>query len=191
MTHSETQRTVRRELHPPRSVAAVAVLVIAAIVTAWLATESVLVLADAAPLLITPRALAEGLAAADGTPVWLLGVIGGVAAVVGLVLLGLALSPGRRGRRSRHSERAAVVIDDAVIAGALAGAVARTAGLPRSQVRVSVGRRDVMIDVTPTSGLALDRAALADTAGAALERYALEPALSVRVRISEHGSVGA
>lgn len=191
MTRSHTQRTVRRELHSPRSVATVTVLVIAAIVTAWLATETVLVLTDATPLLLTPRAMAEAVAAADGAPLWLLGVIGGVAAVIGLVLLGLAIRPGRRGRRSRHSERGAVIIDDAVIAGALAGAVARTAGLPRSQVRVSVGRRDVAIDITPTSGLALDRAALTETASAALHRYALEPALTVRVKIADRGSVGA
>lgn len=186
-----TRRTVRRELHSPRSVATVAVLIVAALVVAWIAVESVLVLVGAAPLLATPRTLAESVAAADTAPLWLLAGVGAVAALLGVLLLALALRPGRRGRRSRHSDRAAVVIDDAVIAGALSGAVARTAGLTRAQVRVSVGRRDVAIDVTPTSGLSLDRDELTATAKSELTRYALEPALAVRLKISETGSVGA
>jgi hypothetical protein len=112
---------------------------------------------------------------------------GTVLVVVALLLLGLAVLPGRRARRTRLAARAALVIDDGVLADAFADGTARRIGVPRGQVRVTVGRRTVLIRVTPTSGVPVDAAAARDAALRVLDETGFR--LSPRVQVARDGVI--
>lgn len=191
MTHTHSARIRRRELHSSRSSVAVFVLILAIVLVAWLATEAFFVLLGAGPFLLAPSAVAAAIGDPATIPLGVLLGVGIPAAILGLILVILALAPGKRGRRVRHSERAAVIIDDSVIASALAAAAARSASLSPSQVSASVGRRDVSIQLTPTSGVPVDGPAVHRDVEQVLTGYQLEPALTVRVSVSATGAVGA
>ncbi|QYM65194.1 DUF6286 domain-containing protein [Microbacterium sp. Se5.02b] len=147
------RRVLRRETHAPRTIPATVVasigvvLLLAALVGGawWLIDEAF------------RDALARWYGALDA-PAQLAVPIGvGVALVVcAIVLLALALLPGRRARRSRTTERSALLVDDGVIADSVAQAVARRTGVDRGRVAVTVGRRMVAVRITPTSGIPVD-----------------------------------
>ncbi|WP_292787273.1 MULTISPECIES: hypothetical protein [unclassified Microbacterium] len=133
-------------------------------VRAWFA--SVAAIAHTAPALLTAGAVLVALA---------------------LLLLGAAVLPGRRARRTRLDARAALVIDDGVLADAVADGVARRLGVPRGQTSVTVGRRTVLIRVTPTSGVPVDPAAAEDAAGRVLDEAGFR--LSPRVQVAPEGVI--
>ena len=130
-------------------------------------------------------------AAVDGGATGLVLAAGIAAALVGLLLLGLAVTAGRRGRHTVDDDRVAVVVDDRVIASSLAR-VARVSGrLSDQQVSAWVSRRQAQIDLTPTSGLTVDEQAVESAARAELEATAYRPALTARVRTTATGRLGA
>ncbi|UCR88116.1 hypothetical protein [Mycetocola spongiae] len=190
MSTSYYRHTLRRELHSPRSTAAILVLIVAILLVAWIAVETVLRLLGSPALLIEPSALAEAIVETPKNPATALIAGGALAALLGLWLLALALGPGRRGRRSRNSRRAAVIVDDGVLASALAEVAAREAHLPPGQVRASVGRRDVFLRVIPTTGVPVDTPALTRAVADAVAEYDLNPTLGVRVHVAPRGTVG-
>lgn len=115
-------------------------------------------------------------------------VVGGVAAVVaGLWLVVLAVSPGRRHRRSRMTDRNAFVVDDTVLADAIAENVARACGLDRRQVGAVVGKRSASVSVTPTSGVTVDREAAQQAASDLVRELGFE--LRVRVDLRSSGVI--
>ncbi|WP_295011773.1 hypothetical protein [uncultured Microbacterium sp.] len=111
-----------------------------------------------------------------------------VLALVGLGLLLLAVVPGRRARRGQLRQGFAVVMDDGIVADALAGAVSSRCALPPEHVSVVLGRRRARVHLRPVSGVALDREAAADAAETAARALRVE--LSAVVSVSERGSVG-
>lgn len=180
------RRILRRQTHSSRSLpaivvaSAVALLLLALLVAGvWRSLDPAFRLnLDAAALAAARAAQSPAVQIASGAALVLLA----------LPLLVLALAPGRRARRARIGERAALVIDDGVIADSVAEAVSRRAGVSRGQVGVTVGRRTVSVRITPTSGSAIDR----DAAVAASEdtlRGIRFPA-STRVAVATEGVVG-
>jgi hypothetical protein len=162
------RRVLRRETHRGRTGASVAVASILVVLLVAGVAGGVWWAVDPALRAGTDAAVAGLAAALDGRLVLL---IGGIAAIiVALVLLALALLPGRRARRARAAERVALLVDDGILADGIADAISARCGLSRDQVSTVVGRRSVTATITPTSGAALDRdaalAAIADTVSA-------------------------
>ena len=184
---SIARRLARRALHRSRSASVIVVLALVALTAAWVATESVLAALDLAPLLVAPSAVVDLLAADE--PVVLYSAI--AAAMLGLVLLAVALAPARRRRHVLAHDRMVVVVDDDVLAGAIGRAGRVTAAVPASRVRTSVSTRRATISVVPTSGLRVDSEAVKSSAAALIERLDARPALRVEVAVAPSGVVGS
>ncbi|WP_104083866.1 DUF6286 domain-containing protein [Cryobacterium sp. Y11] len=184
-------RISRRELHSPRSTAAIAVAVVAILVCCWLGTEIVLRLIDQPALLATPADLAAGVASASMVPTPVLGAITAGCALLGLGLVIVAVTPGRRARHLIDSERMVTVVDDEVIASALAGRAARVSGIDPDSTRVSISRRLATVHVVPTSGQPVQRDSVDQAVRAQLDGLKLRPTLQTRVVVAVGGRVGA
>ncbi|MDR6868013.1 hypothetical protein J2Y69_002621 [Microbacterium resistens] len=163
------RRLLRRETHSPRTVAAV---VVASVLLLGIAAGGALAIwagVDDAGRRFA-AGLGEGLGAAmagHADPAGLV-VVTAVMALAGILLITLAVTPGRRARRSRTAERSAVLVDDGVLADAAASAVAVRCGIPRGQVAVTVGPRRATVRIRPVSGVAVDREGAASAATATL-----------------------
>ncbi len=184
-------RISRRELHSPRSVLAIVIAVAVVTVCGWLGTEIVLHLLDLPPLLATPADLSQGVESASMAPALVIGGIATVCALLGVVLLVAAVTPGRRGRHLIHSERTVAVVDDEVIASALAGNAARVAGIDPDNTRVSVSHRLASVHLVPTSGQSVHRETVLRAVSDQLEELQLQPGLRARVLVALGGKVGA
>jgi hypothetical protein len=185
------RRIQRRELHSSRSATAIVVAAIVVIALAYIATETVLALAGQSALLVSPTDMGGGIAGVAAVDTGILIASGVVVALVGLVLVIVAIAPGRRARRVIESENTAVVVDNEVIASALARHAARAGRVSPDNVRVSVSHRAATVDLTPASGMAVDKDAVLSAVQAELDTLGLSPALTPRVTISSHGKVGA
>lgn len=190
--HSTYQRIRRRETHSPRAVAAITLASMLILTFAWLAVEIMLRVLNQPPLLVAPLDMVTALVEITSIPASVLIGAGLVIALIGVVLLTLALSPGRRARRFIESEHTVTIVDDEVIASALARHAARAADISTDRVRVTVSRRHVDIRLTPTSGFPIDRSAVLDAVTDELNSYELEPVLRApRLSITAQGKVGA
>ena len=181
------RRLVRRSLHRSRSVAVSVALAITAFAAAFVGTESVLAALKNPPLLLSPEA---ALAAVDKPGQWELAGAAALA-VIALVLLALALAPGRQGRHEVANERMAVVVDDAALAGAIGASTAAAARLPVTRVAGLVSRARADIRVTPTTGAPLDADMLTASASALIDSLDLHPRLRPRVAIAANGVIGS
>ncbi|KJQ55117.1 hypothetical protein [Microbacterium sp. SA39] len=154
---STYRRVLRRETHASRTIAAVAVASAVLVILLALVVGGVGWLIDPVFRENTANAGA-GIAEFAGQPAAAVGT--GVALVLlALLILALAVTPGRQARRARTTDRAALLVDDGVIADSIAERVAGRTGVARRQVSVTVGRRITSVRITPTSGLPVDRAA--------------------------------
>lgn len=189
---STYQRIRRRETRSPRSVAAITLAVVVMATFAWLAVEIVLAMLDRPPVLVAPVEMATALVAVTSVPGAMLVGAGLVVALAGLALIALAVAPGRRGRHLMESPRTVIVVDDDVIASAVARHAASVAGVSPDQARVTVSRRRVDVQLTPTSGFPVDREAVLNVVGDELDSYRLEPVLDPpRLSVAAQGRVGA
>ncbi|MCS4275925.1 HAMP domain-containing protein [Mycetocola sp. BIGb0189] len=107
--------------------------------------------------------------------------------LLAILLIWLALAPGRRDRRSRSTDRLAILVDNGVLADTVADRVAEAEGLDRSNVSVVVGRTRASVHVTPTSGVALNPESVREVARETLTAAGFVS--EVRVRIAERGVV--
>ncbi|TBN58200.1 hypothetical protein EYE40_12810 [Glaciihabitans arcticus] len=181
------RRLIRRSTHRSRSAAVIVALMLVALGAAYVATEAVLAALGAPALLVSINDLVSAIespgALAIGAAVAL--------AVLGLVLVVLAIAPGRRSRHEIPDERMAVLVDDSVLAGAFVKATVRESRLPASRVTAVVGKRSGRVTITPTSGSLLDRPALERAADAVVVSLSPRPALAVEVAVSNRGVVGS
>ena len=175
------RRLIRRSTYRSRSAAVIVTLTIVALAAVYAGIEVVLAALELPALLISP---ADALALAE-LPVAV------ALAVLGLVLLIVALTPGRRGRHELPNTRMAVIVDDTILAGALSRVVTRKAAVPAARVSSVVSRRRGAVRVTPTSGMPLDQPALETAARAAVATLDPRPALRVAVDIAPAGVVGS
>ncbi|MGO4585269.1 hypothetical protein AB4Z38_15505 [Arthrobacter sp. 2RAF6] len=186
------QRILKRETRSSRAGMAglAAALVIAACVYALL--ESALRAIGQPPWLIDPQTAAERLTALPGgiSPL-LLGSLGGVVAMVGLIFFLNAVLPGRKSRHLLEDPRAGVVVDDEVIASALARAARTAANVTQEQVMVVVSQRLVVVNVRPTSGVPLHEERILAAVEDELQKMAPSPMPSVRVHVATSGVIGA
>jgi Family of unknown function (DUF6286) len=186
-------RTIlRRETRSSRATAAgiAAVLVIAACVYGLL--ESALRAIGQPPWLVDPETAAQRLVELPaGISPLLLGVIGAVVATAGLVFLLNAVLPGRRARHLLDDPRLAVVVDDEVIASALARRARSAANVTQEQVMVVVSQRLVVVNVRPTSGVPVQEQRVQSAVEDELRAMAPSPMPAIRVNIAVSGVIGA
>ncbi|UKA63124.1 DUF6286 domain-containing protein [Arthrobacter sp. FW306-04-A] len=186
------RRILKRETRSSRAGIAVlaAVLVIAACVYALL--ESALRAIGQPPWLIDPQTAAERLIALpEGISPLLLGSLGGVVAMVGLIFFLNAVLPGRKSRHLLQDPRAGVVVDDEVIASALARAARAAANVTQEQVMVVVSQRQVLVNVRPTSGVPVHEERILAAVENELQKMAPSPMPAVRVNVATSGVIGA
>ncbi|WAH98460.1 DUF6286 domain-containing protein [Arthrobacter sp. MMS18-M83] len=186
------RRILKRETRSSRAGMAglAAVLVIAACVYALL--ESALRAIGQPPWLIDPQTAAERLIALpEGISPLLLGSLGGVVAMVGLIFLLNAVLPGRKFRHLLEDPRAGVVVDDEVIASALARAARTAANVTQEQVMVVVSQRKAVVNVRPTSGVPVHEERILAAVENELQKMAPSPMPAVRVNVATSGVIGA
>lgn len=185
------KRMLRRETHSSRTGLSVATAVLLLAGFLWLGAECVLALLGRGPLVAGPDAMANAIRDLPQAvqPAGLTAA-GTAAAVLGAVLLVAAVKGGRRGRRTMHSERLALVVDDEAIAAAVSRQVRLAANLAPEQVSTTVGRRRAHVSVRPTSGQPLDRDALTEAAAREVASCRLARNLAADVAIAAEGAVG-
>lgn len=181
------RRTLRRELHRSRSLSASLALGVVAVGLAYAGTESVLAALELDPWLISPEQALE----AVNTPSPML-IAGATAAVVfGVVLLVLAVTPGRRSRHSLPHDRLAIVVDDDVLAGALGSAARAAASVPDGRVHTTISARRANVSVIPSSGHPLDRTSIETAVLDLTSTLAPSPRIRPDVSIATAGVVGS
>lgn len=184
------RRLARRELHSPRSTVAITLAVLLVLVAVWIAVETLFTLIGLRPLLVAPGEIPSAAASLPTTQPVILAVAGALVLVLGIWLVGLALGPGRRHRHLLATERVLAVVDDEVIASALAQRASTTASTHPDATSVAVGRRTATVRITPASGIAVDRDDVNRSVAEELDAYGLQPALRTATSIRAEGKVG-
>ncbi|MFJ6653790.1 DUF6286 domain-containing protein [Microbacterium sp. NPDC091313] len=179
------RRSSRRLRHRSRSAAVSVALVLAALIGAYLAVEAGLALAGQRALLASPAQMWD-FAQSQPAVAWSAAV---VLALIGVVFVVLALTPGRLARREISDERLTIVLDDDVLASGLSRSAATAAGVARSQVRTSVGHRRARLDLTPTTGFPPSRDAAQQAAESTVRDLAVRPALTTSVHVEREGVI--
>ncbi|MCR1162173.1 MULTISPECIES: DUF6286 domain-containing protein [Micrococcaceae] len=188
----EMARILRRETHSSRAGAATIAAVLVIVLCVYALLESGVRAVGQPPWLIDPSTAAErAIALPEGISPLLLGASGAVIAMVGLFFLLHAVLPGRRARHLLRDPRTAVVVDDEVLASALARRARTAANVTQEQVMVVVSRQLVVVNVRPTSGSRVSEEAVRSAVQAELEEMSPVPMPSVRVNLASSGVIGA
>lgn len=183
MSTPALRRVVRRETHSPRTVAMFVAVVLLILALAYVGLEIVLSLAAQPALLVGPAAAAGWLVGLPTFPAGLV-IAGSIAlALIGLVFIVLAVTPGRLSKHTIEAGDRAVVVDNGVIASALAQHLADETGIARDDITVGVGHRSVDVTMRPGAGIPLDRADVQSAAETELQTYRLTRTVRTRVRI--------
>lgn len=190
----DMRRVVYRETHSSRAAVATVAAVLVMGLAGYGLLESAVHAIGQPAWLIEPQLAAERIVALPaGIPPLLLGASGAVVAMVGLFFLLNAILPGRRARHVLNGtgSSSAVVVDDEVIASALARSARLVANVTPEQVMVVVSRRQIIVNVRPTSGVPVAEAAVLAAVQDELSGMSLVPVPDVRVNISTVGVIGA
>lgn len=185
------RRIARRETHSPRSLLAIVIAVIAMLACAYVAVEALLQLLAQPPLGTRLVNVATFATDAGTYPPGTVTTAGIVAALVGLMLVIAAITPGRRARHLIETQRTVTVVDNAVIASALARHAAHAGGVDADNARVSVSHRNAVVRLTPASGIPTDREAVEKAVRDQLASYGLRPRARARVIVENAGKVGS
>lgn len=184
-------RIVRRESNSSRSGSAIVVLLLLSVVVAWVGIESVYAALGRPALLFSPVDVLPTLSTALSDAPGVVIAAGAVSVLVGIVLLVLGLTAGRRGRHAIDDDRVAAVVDDRVIASSLAR-TARVAGrLSSGQVDAWVSRRKAQVRLTPTSGVALDEQPVLAAVRDELAATPYRPSLTAATSVATDGRLGS
>lgn len=184
-------RISRRETHSPRSLLAIVLAVVLIVVFAWVGTEVVIALLGLPALLVAPSDMFTSAIGLAEQPAGIVSAAGIVVALIGLVLIVLSLSPGRRARHVIDTERAATVVDNEVVASALARHASYAGNVDPDNTTVSVSHRRAVVHLTPTSGIPANRDDVAAAVSGQLDSYGLRPTVRAKVQIAEKAKVGA
>ena len=185
------RRISRRETRSPRSTLAIVVAIILIALFAWAGTEIILRLVSQPPLLVSMPALATWIVHLPSYPFALIILIGIVIAVVGLILMVVSITAGRLARHQVTSERSAVIVDNEVIASALARHAAFAGNVDPDNVRVSVSHRTAVVRLTPASGIPVSKSEVEDAVSKQLDSYHLTPTVRSKVIIDHSGRIGS
>lgn len=190
----DLRKIVYRETHSSRAAVATVAAVLVMVLAAYGLLESGVHAIGQPAWLIEPQLAAERIVALPaGVPPLLLGSAGAVTAMAGLFFLLNAVLPGRRARHVLTSpvSSVAVVVDDEVIASALARSARLAANVTPEQVMVVVSQRQVIVNVRPTSGVPVSEGAVLSAVQAELSEMSLDPMPEVQVNVATAGVIGA
>lgn len=186
------ERILKRETRPSRAPASVIAAVLVIVLCVYALLEAAVRALGHPPWLIDPETVAQQIVALPGgVPPLLLGAFGAVLAMTGLFFFLQAVLPGRRARHLLPDRRTAVVVDDEVIAAALARQARLAANVTPEQVMVTVSRNLVVVNVRPTSGMPLSADAVLAAVRGELQEMAPFPMPDVRINVASAGVVGA
>lgn len=185
------RRILRRETHSSRSAATIVVLIALLVVSAWVGIESVYAGLGMRALLFSPVDVLRTLVTAASSQAAIVIAAGIVCAIVGVILVIVGITAGRRGRHTVDDPRVAVVIDDQVIAAALARRSRVAAALAPGQVNAWVSKRSARITVTPATGTKADDRAVLEAAREHLLETSYTPPITADVRVADAGRIGA
>ncbi len=190
MSNGSVERRIRRRsVHRSRSTAVAVALVVLALVAGWIGTESVLRAIGRPPLLADPQTAVDAALQPDAAFVTIAEVIAVVLVVLGIVLIVLALKPGRQHRSVVQHDRGAVVIDTRIVASTAANAAGTAAGVPEGNASATARGRRTDVRIVPVTGIPVDeqavQAAVRDRLSGLDERFGQ----NIRVRIDEKGTL--
>jgi hypothetical protein len=184
MTDTVLRTVVRRETHSPRTAAMLVVVVLLLLALAYAAVEIILNLVGAQPLLVAPGEALNAVVAAPTALMPVAFIVGGIVlAVVGLIVLILALKPGRLSRHEMQWGERAVVVDNGVVASALAQHLSNESGIARDDIVVGIAHRTADVTVRPAVGIPVDEAQLRRIVDEEVAAYKLTPAVRTRLRV--------
>lgn len=184
MTDTVLRTVVRRETHSPRTVAMLVVVVLLLLALAYAAVEIILSLIGRPALLVSPGEALNAVVAAPTALMPAAFIVGGVVlAVLGLIVLVLALKPGRLSRHEMEWGERAVVVDNGVVASALAQHLSNESGIARDDIVVGVAHRSVDVTVRPPVGIPVDEAQLRRIVDDEVAAYKLTPAVRTHLRV--------
>lgn len=187
----DLDRVVRRELSSSRAILSGIAAFIVTVLAIYALLETGLRIANQPAWLIDPQTALDRLALLpQGINVALLGLIGVVLLLLGLTFLLNGVLKSRRARHTLPEQRIAVVVDDEVIASALARRARLAAGVTQEQVVVVVSKRLVVVNMRPTSGVPLDSDRIKTAIEHELESMQPVPLPQVRVNIAAAGVIG-
>ncbi len=184
MTDTTLRTVIRRETHSPRTTAMLTVVTLAVLALVYAGIEIVLFTIGAQPLLVSPPAVFDALADPAGSFASAAVIAAGaVVALIGVVLIVLALKPGRLSRHEMTYRDRAVVVDNGVIASALAQHLSNESGIARDNILVGVSHRTVDVTVRPPLGIPVDADRVQRIIEGEVETYALTPRVRTQVRV--------
>ena len=184
MTDAVLRTVVRRETHSPRTVAMIVVAVLLLLVLAYAAVEIILNLVGQPALLVAPGEALNAVVAAPTALLPVAFIVGGIVlALVGVLVLVLALKPGRLSRHEMAWGERAVVVDNGVVASALAQHLSNESGIARDDIVVGVAHRTVDVTVRPPVGIPVDEAQLRRIVDEEISTYKLSPAVRTHLRV--------
>jgi hypothetical protein len=185
------RRVVRRETYSPRSTLAIVIAVVVIVLCLYVGVEIVLQMLQQRALLAAPDDMIDTAGRLQRAPTAAVVGIGIGLIVIGLIVIIAAVKPGRRARHQMAASRAAVVVDNEVVASALARTASHVGGVSPDNVLVTVSARRSVVNVTPTSGRRVSENAIDQAVGDALDSFELTPAVRHSIAVSPHGKVGA
>jgi len=184
MTDAVLRTVVRRETHSPRTVAMIVVAVLLLLVLAYAAVEIILHLIGQPALLVAPGEALNAVVAAPTALLPVAFIVGGIVlALVGVLVLVLALKPGRLSRHEMAWGERAVVVDNGVVASAVAQHLSNESGIARDDIVVGVAHRSVDVTVRPPVGIPVDEAELRRLVEEEVTSYKLSPAVRTHLRV--------
>lgn len=184
-------RIIRRETHTSRAAASIFAAIIVSIVSVYVLFEAALKVFGQEPWLVDPDLIWQWMRnLPDSADPLMLGAAGALVFLLGLFFFLNAVLPGRRSRHVIPNPRAAVVVDNEVVASSLARRARAEAGVTPEQVVVTVSRRLVEVNVRPTSGIPVNETSIAEAVEDELRRTSVEPMPDVRVKLAPIGVIG-
>ncbi|MET3638442.1 DUF6286 domain-containing protein [Curtobacterium oceanosedimentum] len=188
-TEQLEKRLRRRSIHRSRSTAVAITLVVVALVAAWVGTEAVLKATGQQPLLADPQTVADTALKPDAAFTTIAEVIAAALVILGIILIVLALKPGRQPRSGIDRDRGAVVIDTRILASTAANAAALAAGVPEANTSASARGHRTQVHVVPLSGIPVDASAVEDAVQDRLSRLGGKHGTSVQVTVEQKGTL--
>lgn len=190
MSNGSVERRIRRRsVHRSRSTAVTVALVVLVLVAAWIGTESVLRAIGRPPLVADPQTAVDAALRPDAAFTTIAEVVAVVLVVLGVVLIVLALKPGRQHRSVVEHDRGAVIIDTRIVASTAANAAGMAAGVPEGNASATARGRRTEVRVVPVTGVPVDEAVVRDAVRERLGGLDERFGRSVRVRVEEKGTL--
>lgn len=191
MNAAEIENIKSRELTSNRSPAAIVAATLTILLCGYALFEALLMALDQDPLVATPETWWHWIATLpeSANPYLLAG--GGLALIaLGLTLCVQGIREGRLARHSIRCEDAVLIVDDQVIAAALARRARLEATVGQGQVLVVIHGDHIEVQIRPTSGTPINREAVVASLEDELRINMIEPEPQVKVHISASGVIG-